>query len=153
MLNFASFVVCTKRKNVTCLRNFYASSMSLTYTFYRWPLGHLKGDYEVIPTLRSLLTDMPPIPGKFGHTTGVYVPYSVRTVVWVLVSASRTRYVKVLWEGTNTVFRPNSRVMSNRLQMSLQKQHFLLFKDPGCWFGRVWTLNLPLSRPALSPLN
>ena len=42
-------------------------------------------DHEVIPILRSLLTDNPPSPGKVGHTTGVYVPYSFRTVVWVLL--------------------------------------------------------------------
>ena len=34
----------------------------------------MKEDYEVIPILRSLLTDNPPSPGKVGHTTGVYVP-------------------------------------------------------------------------------
>ena len=27
----------------------------------------------------------PPIPGKLCHTTGFYVPYSFRTVVWILV--------------------------------------------------------------------
>ena len=46
----------------------------ITYTVYRQPLQHLKEDYEVIPILRSLLTDNPPSPGKVGHTTGVYVP-------------------------------------------------------------------------------
>ena len=44
---------------------------------------------------RSLLTDNPPIPERVSHTTGVYVPYSFRTVVWVLLSPTR-RYVKVL---------------------------------------------------------
>ena len=33
-------------------------------TVYRWPLWHLKVDYEVIPVLRSLLTDIPLSPGK-----------------------------------------------------------------------------------------
>ena len=48
-------------------------------------------DHEVIPILRSLLTDNPPSPGKVGPTTGVYVPYSFRTVVWVLLRPTRTR--------------------------------------------------------------
>ena len=48
---------------------------------------------------RSLLTDNPPIPERVGHTTGVYVPYSFRTVVWVLLRPTR-RYVKVLWDRT-----------------------------------------------------
>ena len=51
--------------------------------------------------LRSLLiTDNPPSPGKVGHTKGVYVSYSLRTVVWVLLSPTRTRHVKVLWDRT-----------------------------------------------------
>ena len=41
---------------------------------------------------------------------------------------------------------------SNRLQMSLQRQHFLLsyVKDPESWPAGVCTRDLPLSRPALS---
>ena len=48
-------------------------------------------DHKVIPILRSVLTDNPPSPGKVGHNTGVYVPYSFRTVVWVLLRPTRTR--------------------------------------------------------------
>ena len=48
-------------------------------------------DHKVIPILRSLLTENPPSPGKVDHTTGVYVPYSFRTVVWVLLRPTRTR--------------------------------------------------------------
>ena len=64
---------------------------SYTYTVYRWPLRMLKEYHEVIPIkikikikiilLRSLLIDNPPSLGKVGHTIGVYVPYSFRTVV------------------------------------------------------------------------
>ena len=61
------------------------------YTVYRYPLRHLREDHEVIPVLRSLLTDNPPGPGRVGHTTGFYVPYSFRTVVWVLLRPTRTR--------------------------------------------------------------
>ena len=32
---------------------------------------------------------------KVGHTTRVYVPYTFRTVVWVLLRATRARYVSV----------------------------------------------------------
>ena len=31
-----------------------------------------------------------PQPVEVGHTTGVYVPYSFRTVVWVLLRPTRT---------------------------------------------------------------
>ena len=31
-----------------------------------------------------------PQPVKVGHTTGVYVPYSFRTVVWVILRPTRT---------------------------------------------------------------
>ena len=44
-----------------------------------------------IPVLRSLLTDNPLSPGKVGHTTVVYVPYSFRTLVWILCRPTRTR--------------------------------------------------------------
>jgi len=40
-----------------------------------------------------------PQPVKVGHTTGVYVPYRLRTVVWVLLRPTWTP-VKVLWDGT-----------------------------------------------------
>ena len=40
--------------------------------------------------LRSLLTDKPPIPEKVGHTTGVCIPYSFRTVGWILLRPTRT---------------------------------------------------------------
>ena len=64
-------------------------SYSYSYTIYRSPhaLQHLK----VIPILRSPLTDNPPSPGKVDLTTGVYVPYSFSTVVWVLLRPTRTR--------------------------------------------------------------
>ena len=39
----------------------------------------------------SVLTDNPPSPGEVGYTTGVYVPYSFRTVVWVILRSTRTR--------------------------------------------------------------
>ena len=39
----------------------------------------------------SVLTDNPPGPGEVSYTTGVYVPCSFRTVVWVLLRPTRTR--------------------------------------------------------------
>ena len=69
------------------------------YTVYRWPLRHLKEEPEVIPILRSLLTNNPPRQGKVGHTTRVYVQYSFRTMVWVLLRPTRTTSAVrlVLW--------------------------------------------------------
>ena len=51
--------------------------------------------------LRSLLTDNPPGPGKVSHTTRVYNAYGFSSL------SEKTR-------------------KSNRLQMSLQRQNFLL---------------------------
>ena len=59
-----------------------------TYTVYWLQFRLLKEDHEDNPTLRSFLTDNLPGQGKVGHTTGIYVPYSFRTVVWVLLFAS-----------------------------------------------------------------
>ena len=49
-----------------------------------------------------------PEPGKAGHTTGVYVPYSFRTVAWVLLRPTRTDQWKCCETGP-TVFRPYPR--------------------------------------------
>ena len=45
---------------------------------------------------------------KVGHTTGVYVPYSFRTVVWVLLRPTRTDHWKCCETGP-TSFRPYPR--------------------------------------------
>ena len=39
---------------------------------------------------KCVLTENPPSPGKVGHTTAVYVPYSFWTMVWVLLRPTRT---------------------------------------------------------------
>ena len=80
-----------------------------------------------------------PQPVKVGHTTGVYDPYFFRIVMWVLLRATRTNQWKCCETGP-TVFCPYARRprKSNHLQMSLQRQHFLLSfsKDPECWSRR-----------------
>ena len=76
---------------------------------------------------------------KVGHTTGAYVPYSFWTVVWVLLPPARTRSVKVLWDGTYGFLSLSEKTRkSNCLQMSLQRQHFLLiyFKTPSVGSAR-----------------
>ena len=44
---------------------------------------------------------------------------------------------------------------SNRFQMLLQRQHFILsyLKTLSVGLAGVWTYGLPLSRPALSPIE
>ena len=42
------------------------------------------------PTQGAIPTHAIPQPGKVGHTTGVYVPCSFRTMVWVLLRPTRT---------------------------------------------------------------
>ena len=62
---------------------------------------------------------------------------------------------KVLWDGTYDFSSLSEKTRrSNHLQMSLQRQHFLLsfYKDPECWSGqglKPW----PPNWPALSQLN
>ena len=41
---------------------------------------------------RSLLIDNPPSPGKVGHNTGVYVPCSFRSMVWVLLLSKALKF-------------------------------------------------------------
>ena len=99
-----------------------------------------------------------PQPVKVGHTTGVYDPYSFRIVMWVLLRSTRTNQ----WECCETGphkdgFSSSSERTrkSNHLQMSLQRQHFLLsyLKTQSVGPAGVWTRDLPLGRPALSQLS
>ena len=62
-------------------------------------------DHELIPTLRTVLSDYPPSPGKVNHTTRVYIPYSFRTVIrYRDVTSNFTSRVKGVssdqWYGT-----------------------------------------------------
>ena len=115
------------------------------------PLSYVQG-------LRSLLTDNPPSPGNIGHTTGVYVPYSFQTVVWVLLHLTRTSWVKVLWDGTySNIYCPYPRRLES---LTICRCHnkgstFLTqsFKDLSVGPTRIWTCNLLLSRPVLSQLG
>ena len=106
--------------------------------------------------LRSLLTDNSPSPGKVVHTTGVYVPCSFWTVLWVFLRPTRTRKVKVLWNGAYSFsFLSDKTRKSNRLQTSFQRQHFHLsyFKTLSVDPAGVWTLDLPTQQTgALLPV-
>ena len=96
-----------------------------------------------------------PQPVKVGHTTGVYYPYSFRTVVGFFyvpqdqISAVRRHlrfFVLILeLETRKSVY----------LQMSLQRQHFLLsyLKTLSVGPAGVWTCDLPLGRPTLSQMS
>ena len=88
--------------------------MRHSYPVSGLPLRPLKEHHEFIPILRSFLTDSPPTKGKVGHTTGIYIPYSIRTAglkinrkpvnqqlvvsnIWLLkmTLSSQTRLVKI----------------------------------------------------------
>ena len=88
----------------------------------------------------------PTEPRKVGHPTRVYVPNSFQTVVWVLISPTSTRYVKVLWDGTYSFPSLSEKTRKSiHLQMSLQRQPFLLSYLKGLSVGpaKVWIRNLP----------
>ena len=115
----------------------------------------LKEDHEVIPILRSLLTDNPPTPGKVGHTTGVYIPY----YFWNSGVGSFVLQEPDGWKCCETSHGFPSLSKKTRksdpLQMSQQRQHFRLSCFKTLRFGPagVWTHDLPLSRPVLSQLS
>ena len=89
----------------------------------------------------------PPSPEKVGHTTRIYVPNSFQTVVWVLLSPTRTRYVKVPWDRTYGFSSLSKKTRKSiHLQMSLHKrQQFLLsyLKTLSVGPGKVWICDLP----------
>ena len=79
-----------------------------------------------------------PQPVKVGHTTGIYIPYSFRTVMWVLLRPTRTGQLKCCETGP-TVFRPYPRRLESLTSGDVITKAALssqLFKDPQCWFGR-----------------
>ena len=98
-----------------------------------------------------------PIPQsvKVNHTTAVYAPYSFRIVMWFLLRPTRTNQWKCC--GTRPThgfsFLSERTRKCNRLQMSLQRQHFLLSYLNTLSVGPagVWTRDLLLGRPALIP--
>ena len=68
-------------------------------------------------------------------------------------TSHKNRSVKVLWDGTYGFSSLSEKTRkSNHLQMSLQRQHFLLsyLKTLSVGPAGVWARDLPLSRPALS---
>ena len=94
---------------------------------------------------------------EVGHTTGVYVPYSFRAVACVLLRSTWTDQCrKVLWDRTCGFSSSSEKTRkSNRSQMSLQRQHFLLIylKILSVGPAGVWTRDLPLRGPALYQLT
>ena len=94
---------------------------------------------------------------EVGHTTGVYVPYSLGAVACVLLCSTWTDQCrKVLWDRTCGFSSSSEKTRkSNRSQMSLQRQHFLLIylKILSVGAAGVWTRDLPLRGPALYQLT
>ena len=71
-------------------------------------------------------------------------------------TSHKNKSVKVLWDGTYGFSSLSEKTRkSNHLQMSLQRQHFLLsyLKTLSVGPAGVWTRDLPLGRPALSQLS
>ena len=122
-----------------------------TYTVYRWPLRHLK---KVIRILRFLLTDNPPSPGKVGPTTGLYVPYSFRTVVWVLYVPHKNQITEsaVRWDLRFLVLILEDQkvylFVDVILKADLSSQ---LFEDPECWSTRGLNARPPAQQTAILP--
>ena len=71
-------------------------------------------------------------------------------------TSHKNRSVKLLWDGTFGFSSLSEKTRkSNHLQMSLQRQHFLLryLKTLSVGPAGIWARDLPLSRPALFQLS
>ena len=71
-------------------------------------------------------------------------------------TSHKNKLVKVLWDGTYGFLSLSEKTRkSNHLQMSSQRQHFLLsyLKTLSVGPASVWTRDLPLGRPTLSQLS
>ena len=106
---------------------------------------------------QSLLARNSPFPPwEIDHHTGPYVPCSLRTVCGFF-NVPHNLYMQGLWDGAYGLSSLSEKTRkSNRLQMSLQRQHFLVsyyLKTPSVGPAGTWTSGLPLSRPALIRLD
>ena len=128
----------------------YISVYSMTSTI--WCGTHNRAGLQ----FKTVLTDNPPSPGEAGYTTGVLRPLLFSNSGVGSFTSHKNKSVKVLWDGTYGFSSLSEKTRkSNHLQMSLQRQHFLLscLKTPIVGLAGVWTRDLPLSRPALSQLS
>ena len=95
-----------------------------------------------------------PQPVEVDHTTGVYIPYSFRTVVWVSFTSHMNKLVKVLWDGTYGFSSLSEKTRkSNHLHMSLPRQHFPLsyLKTLSAGLVGVWASDFPLGTDRCCP--
>ena len=103
--------------------------------------------------LRARKSPFPP--WEIDHHTWDYVPYSLRTVCGFF-NVPQNLYMQGLWDGAYGLSSLSEKTRkSNRLQMSLQRQHFLLsyFKTLSVGPAGTWTSGLPHGRPALIQLS
>ena len=107
---------------------------------------------------QCLLTDNPSSPGEAGHTTEVYIPPPLFSNSGAGTFTSHKNQISEISVRRDLLYGFSSLSektrKSNRLQMSLQRQHFLFslthfefshsgntffslsHSDPECWFGR-----------------
>ena len=85
-----------------------------------------------------------PQPGKVGHTTGVYDPYSFRILMWVLLCPTRTNQWKCCEMGP-TVLRPYPRRLES---LTICRCHY-----KGSTFFSVILRPWVLVQPGFEPLT
>ena len=103
-----------------------------------------------VPSLRN-----PTTPKGWPHHRGLRPLLFSNSGVGSFTSR-KNKSVQVLWDGTYGFSSLSEKTRkSNHLQMSLQRQHFLLsyLKTLSVGPAGVWTRDLPLGRPALSQLS
>ena len=89
------------------------------------------------------------------HNTGNNVPYSLRTVSGFF-NVPQSNYEQGLWDGTSGFLSLSEKTgKSNHLEMSLQRQHFLLsyLKTLSGGPAGVWTHDLTHGSPVLYQLS
>ena len=128
--------------------------------FFTSFFGHRPAQRECVRTgLRSHARCHPyPIPQPvkgWPHHRGLRLLLFSKSSVGSFTS-HKNKSVKVLWDGTYGFSSLSEKTRkSNHLQMSLQRQHFLLsyLRTLSVGPARVWTRDLPPDRLALSQLS
>ena len=150
-------LIKNKIANQAFADQFYFFTFFFYFTSFFWtqacPEGMCMNRTQVpceVPSLPNLTTRK-----GWPHHRGLRPVLFSKSDVWSF-TPHKNKSVKVLWDGTYGFSSLSEKTRkSKHLQMSLQRQHFLLsyLKTLSVGPAGVWTRDLPLGRPALSQLS
>ena len=160
LLENGQLLLAIKSFRIRRVPDLLVSSLAVIVFIYQlfwtqaWPEGMCtNGTHRSLPRCQSLPN--PTTRKGWPHHRGLRPLLFSNSDVGSFTS-HKNKSVKVLWDGTYSFSSLSEKTRkSNHLQMSLQRQHFLLsyLKTLSVGPAGVWTRDLPLGRPVLSQLS